>query len=72
MDDINYEKSIYTLTIEDLQKVADDVLNRKLTLSEIEILEDRIGDYIDWYSIIDLLIFDNIKDDNGTNSTTNN
>lgn len=50
MDDINYEKSIYTLTIEDLQKVADDVLNRKLTLSEIEILEDRIGNYIDWYS----------------------
>jgi hypothetical protein len=54
------DKIIYQLTVEDLQNVANDNLNRDLTKEEIELLEDKIGDYIDWYEIISTSIFNHI------------
>ena len=54
------DKIIYSLNIEDLQNVADDVLSRKLNASELSILEDKIGDYIDWYDVIHNAIIQNI------------
>lgn len=54
------DKIIYQLTVEDLQNVANDNLNRDLTKEEIEVLEDKIGDYIDWYEIISTAIFNHI------------
>ena len=54
------DKIIYSLNIEDLQNVADDVLKRKLNANEIEILQDKIGDHIDWYNVIHSAIIQNI------------
>lgn len=59
---MNQEKLIYTLTVEDLQTVAADCLERELTEKEISLLEEKIGDYIDWYSIIEEAINNNITD----------
>jgi hypothetical protein len=56
------DKIIYQLTVEDLQNVANEELNRDLTEEEIKLLEDKIGDYIDWYGIIREAIYNNIEE----------
>ncbi|MFQ3599464.1 MAG: hypothetical protein SNJ55_10430 [Chloroherpetonaceae bacterium] len=61
METQNLEKIIYQLTVEDLQNVANEELNRDLTEEEIKLLEDKIGDYIDWYEIISSAISNNIQ-----------
>jgi hypothetical protein len=57
----NIDKVIYQLTIEDLQNVANDVLDRELSEKEIKLLENKIGDYIHWYDLIHSAIIQNIK-----------
>jgi len=49
-------KIIYSINIEDVQNVAEEELERKLTKKELEIIEDKLGDYIDWHSAIDTAI----------------
>ncbi|MBP7273852.1 MAG: hypothetical protein KA974_08410 [Saprospiraceae bacterium] len=58
----NLEKIIYQLTVEDLQNVANDEIDRDLTEEEIKLLQDKIGDYIDWYNVISMAILNNIKE----------
>lgn len=53
-------KIIYSLNNEDVQNVAESELGRKLTENELKIVEDDIGDNIDWYEAIRLVIFDKI------------
>ncbi|MEW6326286.1 MAG: hypothetical protein AB1487_01635 [Thermodesulfobacteriota bacterium] len=40
-------KDIYSINIEDVQNVAEEELGRELSGSELKIIEDKIGDYID-------------------------
>lgn len=47
-------KIIYSINIEDVQNVAEEKLGRKLTDNELKTIEDKIGDYIDWYGAIDM------------------
>jgi len=53
---IDTSKIIYSINIEDVQNVAEEELGRKLSKKELEIIEDKIGDYIDWYGAIDFAI----------------
>ncbi|OGW49996.1 MAG: hypothetical protein A2Z50_02220 [Nitrospirae bacterium RBG_19FT_COMBO_42_15] len=53
---MNTSKIIYSINIEDVQNVAEEKLGRKLKANELEIIEDKIGDYIDWYSAIDMVM----------------
>jgi len=56
------DKTIYKLVIADLQAVADDYLERKLTEEEIIDLTEEIGNHIDWYDAIhNTMIHLNIK-----------
>ena len=64
------DRIIYQLTVEDLQTVANDCLNRKLTSKEILLLEEELGKHIDWYYIIEDVICLNIE--KNANSTTDN
>jgi len=64
------DRIIYQLTVEDLQTVANDYLNRKLASKEILLLEEEIGKYIDWYNIIEDVIRLNIE--KNANLTTDN
>ena len=64
------DRIIYQLTVEDLQTVANDCLNRKLTSKEILLLEEELGKHIDWYNIIEDVICLNIE--KNANSTTDN
>jgi hypothetical protein len=54
-DDMDTSKIIYSINIEDVQNVAEE-LGRNLTKKELKIIEDKIGDYIDWHSAIDMAI----------------
>ena len=47
-------KIIYSINIEDIQNVAEEKLGRKLSKKELKIVEDKVGDYIDWYGAIDM------------------
>ena len=46
------KKFIYQLTIEDIQEVANQELERELSLEEIELIQDRIAEKIPWYDAI--------------------
>ena len=50
----NTSKIIYSINIEDVQNVAEEKIGRKLSKKELKIVEDKIGDYIDWYGAIEL------------------
>jgi len=60
MRTINPDKIIYQLTVEDLQTVANEELSRDLTETEIKLLEEKIGDHINWYDAIHNAIILNI------------
>ena len=49
---INPEKVIYSINIEDVQNVAEQEIERKLTAKELRLVEDKVGDYINWYEAI--------------------
>ena len=49
---MNREKIIYSINIEDIQNVAEQELDRKLTEGELRLVEDRLGDYVGWYEAI--------------------
>jgi hypothetical protein len=49
----NLNKVIYSINVADLQQVADDLLDRKLTNAEIKAIEECLGDYFDWYGAIE-------------------
>lgn len=47
------DKVIYQLTVEDVQTVANDLLNRDLSQKEILEIEDEISKNIGWYDAIE-------------------
>jgi len=55
------EKIIYSINVEDVQNVADQELARELTEDELKIVENKLGDYIDWYGSISTAIDDIIR-----------
>jgi hypothetical protein len=57
---IDASKIIYSINIEDIQNVAEQELERELTEKELKIIENKIGDYIDWYEAINMAITNNI------------
>lgn len=65
---MNTSKIIYSINIEDVQNVAEEEFGRKLSKKELGIIENKIGDYIDWYSAIDTAIQSEIlhRDENDT------
>ncbi len=58
---IDNSKIIYSLNIEDVQNVAEKELGRELTEKELGVIENKIGDYIDWYEVINMAIQNNIS-----------
>lgn len=50
------DKIIYQLTVEDIQTVANNLLNRELSQKEILKIEDEISENINWYDAIESAI----------------
>lgn len=55
------ERIVYSLNVEDIQEVAQQVLERGLTEKEISLVEKSICDYINWFDAIELAISKHIK-----------
>lgn len=55
------EKIIYSLNIEDIQNVAFETINRDLSNDELKLVENKLGDYIDWFGAISDTINDAIN-----------
>ena len=53
-------KIIFPSNLEDVQNVARQELDRELTYEELKLVENKIGDYIDWYGAIMFAINDTI------------
>lgn len=51
-------KIIYSICVGDIQDVAEDKLNRKLSEDELKRVVDKVGDYISWYDAISLTFLD--------------
>ena len=66
---IDTSKIIYSINIEDVQNVAEEELGRKLTKKELKIIEDKLGDYIDWYSAIDITLKNEILHRGGNDAS---
>lgn len=58
------KRIVYSLNVEDLQRVANDELSRDLTIDEIKIIEGKIGDYIPWYDTIASVVYDVVANKN--------
>jgi hypothetical protein len=43
---IDNDQIIYSISIEDVQTVSEELFGRPLTEAELKIAEDKIGDYI--------------------------
>jgi len=55
---MNTQEIIYSITIEDICNVAEEVLNRDLTEKEIRLISNKVGDYVDWREAIEFAISD--------------
>jgi hypothetical protein len=57
---MNDNEIIYGIDVEDVQKVANDVLERDLTDKEITLIENSVGNHIDWFQAIENAIQEQI------------
>lgn len=56
----DYEHVVYSINVEDIQTVALEEFGRTLTDDELKIVENKIGDYIPWYDMVDAVISDHL------------
>ena len=61
MKNENYDRIIYSINVADIQNVANQVLERRLYKKEIALVEESVGDYIDWFQAIENSIHEHIK-----------
>jgi len=54
------ERIIYSLNVADIQEVSKQVLERELDKQEIAMVEESVGDYIDWVQSIENSILEHI------------
>ena len=53
---------LYSINVEDAQHVANDMIDRDLTDSEIKKIEERLGGYLpNWFDLLEMAINDVVK-----------
>jgi hypothetical protein len=55
------DKTVYEISLEDLQLVAREVLERELTTKELTAVGNSVGNYIDWFQAIENAINERIR-----------
>lgn len=53
MENDSDDRIVYSINVADIQEVAQQVLERRLTEDEIVLVERSVGDYIDWSQAIE-------------------
>ena len=64
------DRIVYSISVADIQDVADEELERELTPEEVKWVENRVGDYISWYDAIALAINEMVAKQNTDNNLT--
>jgi hypothetical protein len=54
-------KTIYEISVADLQYVAKEVVQRELTDREVVAVGNSVGDYIDWFQAIENAIYHHVR-----------
>jgi hypothetical protein len=54
-------KTVYEISLADLQVVAREVLERELTSDELTAVGNSLGNYIDWFQAIENAINERIR-----------
>lgn len=54
-------KTVYEISVADLQDVAKEVLERELTDEEVVAVGNSVGDYIDWFQAIENAIYQHVR-----------
>jgi len=57
---MNTEKIVYSINYEDILKVAQESYDREFTEDELEIIGEKVGNYIPWYDAIENAIYDHL------------
>jgi hypothetical protein len=57
----NNAKIVYSINTDDIQDVANEVLERDLRKKELALVQESVGDYIDWFQAIEHAIHKHIK-----------
>ena len=66
------DKIIYSINIDDVQHVANQEFSRQLSVEELKIVEEKLGDHIDWYWAIASAINDMLHDRNENSTLAEN
>ncbi len=53
MKNDNDRKIVYSINVDDIREVANQVLGRNLTKEESALVQDSVGDNIDWFQAIE-------------------
>lgn len=53
MGNDNNGKIVYSINVDDIREVANQVLGRDLTKEESALVQDSVGDNIDWFQAIE-------------------
>jgi hypothetical protein len=53
---MNENTAVYSINVRDLQQVALEKAGRRLTDAEIELVGEKVGDFIDWIDVIESAI----------------
>jgi len=56
------DRIIYSINVGDIQEVANQVLERDLTKEEVVLVENSVGDYLDWFQAIENSILEHVKE----------
>jgi hypothetical protein len=56
------EEIVYSINVNDLQEVANQVLERGLTKKELALVRESVGDYVDWFQAIESAIHKHINE----------
>lgn len=54
------DRIVYSIHVNDIQEVAQQVLERNITKEEVILVEESIGDYLDWFQAIENSILERI------------
>lgn len=54
------DRIVYSINVDDIQEVAKQVLERNLTKEEVILVEESMGDYLDWFQAIENSILERI------------
>jgi hypothetical protein len=54
-------KTVYEISVADLQHVAKQVLERELTDEEVVAVGNSVGDYIDWFQAIENAMYQHVR-----------